>query len=451
MRIAKMLRGRFWPLALGAVLVVALAAGCGQAAPPPSRMEVTHASYLDLSANIADLRTRVAQWQKGDEASLNIAKEKLERAQVVLDATGWPQELAPAVAKARAALAPMGRALETQDQAAAERVAKELGDASHDVTHAFYGDWLPALAGNHYDPLAAHVVYLDLSANVTDLQTRLVAWRGGDESSLNIAKEKTERAEALVTHLRSTGVMAKRLSALERGLLAMYLALEAQDKDAALQAIRPLATSARELAGDAYALLDLVAASDEPGNVQASYLDLTRNITALRAGVAAWQKGDAAGLAAAEEGLSRVRTVAAHAYWPGEMAGAVEMTRGAAESLATARAARNLAGAEAAAQEFGDASHDVTHAYYGDWLSASALQAAAGAASAGKTGQKASGGHGHEAASAGETEAAAAGTDWLVLGGFGAALALVIAVAAITKPRKPARHADRTLPQAGEA
>ena len=78
-------------------MVIALvASACAPAEPkvPPSSMEVVQGSYLHLTMNISDLRTRVTNWGKGDDGSLGVAKEKLERIEKVLASTGWPAEMA---------------------------------------------------------------------------------------------------------------------------------------------------------------------------------------------------------------------------------------------------------------------------------------------------------------------------------------------------------------------
>ena len=452
MRIPNTLRRRLGLLALGAIVVAALVGGCGQAAPAPSSMEVIHASYLDLTANLADLRSRVTEWQKGDEGSLNIAKEKLERSEIVLGAPGWPQALAPAVAKAKAALGTMDKALQAADVAAAQAATVVLGDASHDLTHAFYGDWLPELEGERYSPLAAHVVYLDLSANLADVQSRLAAWGQGDESSLNIAVEKVERAEVLVNHMYATGVLVKRLPPVQRGLVALFPALQAKDLPAAQAAAQPLAASAQDLTQDAYVWLDLVKAGDDPSSVQASYLDLSRNIAALRSGVAASQKGNHTGLDLARQHLARVQTVLQHAVWPYEMGEAIDRARSAVGPMASALGTGDPAAAEAASVAFGEASHDVTHAYYGNWLATGVLQSATAQGGAAQQPARASsGGHVHDAAPAEQVAAADAGPHWPIIGGFAAALALVVGAAALTKPKAVARETRASLPEAGEA
>jgi hypothetical protein len=172
-----------------------LAAACGQAAHaagvehaalPGSvrvddgQMDTVHAAYLDLTKNISDVRARVEQWQKGDAASLDLANEKLERIDIVLASTPWPANLRGGI----------------------------------DLTHAFYGDWLSSLQGQHFSAMALHVIYLDLNANLNDLKARVALWEKGDESSVNIAIGKVERVEELTQHALGTGRLVKPLRAI---------------------------------------------------------------------------------------------------------------------------------------------------------------------------------------------------------------------------------------------
>src|SRR5665647_2560874 len=92
-------RPKYMSIALGAMLVALLASACSaEPKVAPSSMGVVEGSYLHLTTNITDLRTRVTNWQKGDDASLGVAKEKLERVEKVLASTGWPSEMAASVA-----------------------------------------------------------------------------------------------------------------------------------------------------------------------------------------------------------------------------------------------------------------------------------------------------------------------------------------------------------------
>ncbi len=431
--------GKCVAVLIGLALIAALSASCSPASPGSSSMEAVHASYLDLTSNISDLRSRVAEWQKGDPDSLNVAGEKLERIETVIGAVAWPKDMGAAIAKAKAAAGPMATALQDKDAAAASVAADTFGDASHDVTHAFYGDWLPAMEGMQFTQMGSHAGYLDLSANLSDLQTRLGQWQKGDESSLNVAKEKTERAEVLIRHMFSSGVMTKRLQEIERDLIPMFAALESADMGAAQAAMIPLAEASRNLSRDAYAWMDLVTGTNDPACIQASYLDLSRNMTDLRDGVAKWQKGDENGLATAQQKLARVEVVVAHPIWPSDMAVSVDRARSAIGPMARALQEKDPAAAAAVAKEFGDASHDVTHAFYGDWLPAGELRSAGAPAGNSQTASQASsaahtGGHGHSTDASTGPPVSSTGPDWLIIGGFLGMMALVIGVAAVTKP-----------------
>lgn len=341
----------------------------GIAAP----MEAVHASYLDLSTNISDLRTRINEWEKGSDDSRKIAEEKLERIQAILGSLSWPPEMSEAVGKAKASVGPMGRAITGKNVTAAQAAAKTMGDASHDVTHAFYPEWVPALEGLSFGIMAPHAIYLDIAANITDLETRVLAWQKGDESSLNIAKEKAERLGVLLPHMYSTGVLLRPLQAIEKSLPAVVAALEQKDAVAAQRAMRPVADLLPYASRDIYSWMNVTGGANNPACVQASYLDLASSIPALRSGIGDWEKGNLAGLDDMQDRLERVGVTLAHPAWPAALAIPVQKAEQAIERMAISVGVRDLSSAQASSQALGDASHDLTHAYYVDWLPAAGL------------------------------------------------------------------------------
>jgi len=453
--------------AVSLVLLAALAAflqagpaAASAGAPPdqsPASMEAIHASYLDLAGNITDLRSRVSEWQKGDESSLNIAGEKLDRIQMVLASVAWPPALAPAITKTKAAADPMSKALKAKDIKAADPAAKAFGDASHDLTHAFYGDWLPALQGTTFTDMAAHASYLDLTANIADLRTRVGLWQQGDESSLNIAKEKVDRLNILVKHMSTLGVLAKPRQAVANGLPAVTAALEKQDAAAAQSALKPIADASHDLTHDFYSWMKITAGPHDPDCVQASYRDLALNVTDLRARITEWQSGgEESSLNIAQEKLERVAVVLDHVVWPSAMAAGISVTRSAVEPLKLAFKDKVASSAQQALKPIADASHDLTHAYYGDWLPTAhsgdhmqkkddgmggmAMPAAARALPVPVSApQNESVPHGHGA----EAQASPVATRSLALGGFGAVNGLVIVVAAVLKTRTTSKAKTR--------
>lgn len=371
----------------------------------PAPMENIHAAYLDLAANISDLRTRVAEWQKGNEDSLKIAEEKMARMDAILSSVTWPKEMGTSVGKIAAAYGPMAKALQSRNVAAADAAAKTMGDASHDFTHEFYPEWLPSLQGTSFSIMAPHAIYTDLNSNINDLSSRVEAWQKGDDSSLNIAKEKVERIGILLPHMASTGVALRTLDRINLSMPAIAAALDNKEIEAAQRALKPIFDASQALNQDIYSWMSVTSGASNAACIQASYLDLSANISALRTRVGEWQKGDQVSVNLAEERLDRADAVLAHAAWPAAMSPAIGKTDAAMAAMASALGARDLTSALKASEALGDASHDITDAYYGDWLPFAQLD---------KTGDQilgiqsqsvvGSGGHGgHGAGAEGET------------------------------------------------
>ena len=402
-------------------------------------METVHASYLDLTANISDLRARVEQWQKGDEGSLGVAQEKLERVEVVLGHVAWPKSMSAAITKTKQAVSPMGKALKAKDTAAAQEAAKVFGDASHDVTHAFYGDWLPELKDATFTGMAPHSSYLDITTNIADLKARVAQWEKGDEASLGVAQEKADRIAALVQHMAVAKLLTKPVYAIGASLTKVNLTLKAKDVAAAQTALKPLSDASHDLTHDFYTWLDTTAGVKDPACTQAAYLDLTLNIADLRARLTAWEKGDESSLGIAQEKLERIQALVGHTVWPKTLALSVYKAGGALAPLSKALKDKDVAAAQAVAKTLGDASHDITHDFYGTWLmSADAVMKS-------ETTTQASSSHGAEVVALDGPSKA------LVLGGFGSLNLLVVAAAFFLKKTMAQEAAVKAAHQAVRA
>jgi hypothetical protein len=325
-------------------------------------METVHAAYLDLSANITDLRSRVDQWKQGDDASLGVVKEKLDRIEIILGSTAWPQAESTAIAKTKAAVEPMAKALDAKDPAAAVVAAKAFGDASHDVTHAHYSDWLPGLMDARFTPMAPHAAYLDLAANIADLRSRVDLWQKGDEASLGIAKEKLDRIEIVLGSTAWPQAESAAVAKTKAAVGPMTKALDAKDPAAAVVAAKAFGDASHDVTHAHYSdwLPGLKDARFTPMAPHAAYLDLAANITDLRSRVDQWQKGDDASLGIAKEKLDRIEIVLGSTAWPQAESTAIAKAKAAVEPMAKALDAKDPAAAVVAAKAFGDASHDVT-------------------------------------------------------------------------------------------
>ncbi|MDO8692074.1 MAG: hypothetical protein Q7R39_19050, partial [Dehalococcoidia bacterium] len=340
--------------------------------------EAVHASYLDLTGNIAELRTRIGEWQKGDLESLKTAQDRLARIMVVLGSITWPAEMKAAIGKTALAVEPMAKAMRDGDVASAQTAATALGDGSHDVTHAFYPDWLPGTTGAGRSLMAPHAIYLDLAANISDLSSRVAAWQKGDESSLNIAKEKSDRIALVLPHMVATGVSLKTVKAIERSLPAVNDALEKKDAAAAQAALKPISDASPNLTRDFYTWMNVTAGATNLACIQASYLDLTANIAYLRTGVSEWQTGNQDSLKTAQERLDRAKLVLDHPDWPVAMATPIGEARASLDTMTRALNSKDLASASSAASALGNAFAGVTRAYYSAWLPSAKLDSAQG-------------------------------------------------------------------------
>jgi hypothetical protein len=102
---------------------------------PTGEAELTLAVYLDIVRNIADLKNRISQWERGDANSRNIALEKAERIERLFTFLQWPSSMDEAAMALAARVPPLRAALEAEDLSTAKLAVAAVSD--HDLTHAF--------------------------------------------------------------------------------------------------------------------------------------------------------------------------------------------------------------------------------------------------------------------------------------------------------------------------
>ncbi|MBI4498061.1 MAG: hypothetical protein HY689_09205 [Chloroflexi bacterium] len=213
---------------------------------PLSPMTV-HAGYLDLSANLSGLRSHIAAWEQGDQESLGIASEKAERIEALLHNMPWPGPLAEPIEQIETGLPAVVKGLKAKDMAATKQALAPVSEAAHDLTHDFYGKWMAQAKGMTSDAACVQMAYLDLSANVSDLRARIGQWEQGDEASLNTAKEKIERVNAVLTHTDWPEGMTAATTTIAAVVQPVEQALKAKDVAAAKQALTTMGEAPHDL------------------------------------------------------------------------------------------------------------------------------------------------------------------------------------------------------------
>lgn len=204
-----------------------------------------HVGFLDISTNIADLRTRVGAWQKGDDASLDMAGELAERIDALLARIPWPDSLAKEVGAIKTAMPGVDKALGAKDAKAVKEPLAQLADASHELTHEFYEQFLAK--GATTSPDCVYASYLDLSANVTDFRTRVAAWQKGDDASLDVAAEKVDRIAMVIDHVAWPDELKATVTSMHDQLEPVSTALTAKSQATLKDPLSMVATASHDL------------------------------------------------------------------------------------------------------------------------------------------------------------------------------------------------------------
>ena len=219
--------------------------------------------------------------------------------------------------------------------------------------------------------MASHAVYLDLAANIADLRSRVDLWQKGDE----IEPERRQgegRADRRADPARGLdwGADRARRARSTRALPAVNAALDAKDPAAAQTALKP---HRRRLARPHPRVLRL----DEPAGERRRRRPASRPRTSTSRptsptcapGSETWEKGDE-GEPEHRQGEARPGRGHPRATPLAEGDGGRDRQDRGPRSARSKQAldAKDAAAAQAALKPVADASHDVTHAYYGDWL-----------------------------------------------------------------------------------
>lgn len=124
--------------------VAALEQQAGSAEHAISPFDVAVAQYLMDTAGFHDMAEALAETKKVDPAYLSA----VNRVHAVLASAPWPDELSEQGHAFVALLAEFAAALEADDGDESARLADEVHEAQHDLSHAL-GEWLGAGGDGH--------------------------------------------------------------------------------------------------------------------------------------------------------------------------------------------------------------------------------------------------------------------------------------------------------------
>ncbi|MBI2305263.1 MAG: cytochrome c [Chloroflexi bacterium] len=210
-----------------------------------------HIGYVDISANIADLRTQVANWAAGDDLGRRISLEKVDRMGWVIPHIVWPGIMVGSVVELKEALGAVKEGLQAKDVAATQAALAKVSEASHSLTHDFYDRWIAGRRGMKAHAVV-HVTYQDIWGNVNDLRDQVANWAKGQDSGRRIGLEKVDRLEALFGHVDWPKEMKHPIGELEEAIHGVEKGLRAQDLAATQGAITKVSEAFHDLTHEFY-------------------------------------------------------------------------------------------------------------------------------------------------------------------------------------------------------
>ncbi|MBI4302191.1 MAG: cytochrome c, partial [Chloroflexi bacterium] len=210
-----------------------------------------HIVYLDISANVSDLRAQVANWEKGQDSGRRIAMEKVDRLNNVIPHVAWPGVMIGSALELKDALEPVEAGLEAQNLVATTQALAKVSDAFHSLTHAFYDKWITSQRGMMAHAVV-HASYQDIWLNVNDLRAQVANWEKGQDSGRRIALEKVDRLEALIPHVAWPREMKHPIDELHEGIEGAEKGLTAQDVAATKEALSMVSEAFHELTHEFY-------------------------------------------------------------------------------------------------------------------------------------------------------------------------------------------------------
>lgn len=329
-------------------------------------LALVHAGYIDVSANVNDLRTQIGNWEKGQDSGRRIALEKVERLEATTQHIPWPtRELDDADRELRAALHDVEHGLTDKELAEAQEALAKVSGAFHTMTHAFYDKWVASMRGRT-GTVMVHTVYADVAANVNDLRTQIANWESGQDSGRRIALEKVDRLEALGEHIAwPTAKLRTASGEIHEALHDLDHALQGQELEEAKESLAKVSGAFHDLTHGFYDEW-VASAQGLTGHAMShiGYLDVASNINDLRSQMANWETGQDSGRRIALEKVDRLNALVNHQVWPKELANPMFEIAGALLPLDRELEAKNLELAKKHLGVISEAFHSLTHAFY---------------------------------------------------------------------------------------
>ena len=222
------------------------------------------------------------------------------------------------------------------------------------------------------DQAVIQVRYLDMAMNMHDIVHLTAKWQKGNDGARAELGEKLERLEAAMGYKGFPAEMKKGIDGLMMSMNAMSQSAKAKDAKAGMKNLADMEKSWDDIAHPFYGTWMMgmskgMGMSDEV-SLQATQLDLARNLENLDELVTEWGEGDEVARVEAGEVLERMEALMGYVKWPTEATTGVEGLKTSLKPMGDAIKAKDAASGTKAMPAIAKAYDSIAHPFYGAWM-----------------------------------------------------------------------------------
>jgi len=216
-------------------------------------------------------------------------------------------------------------------------------------------------------PDSIHLAFLELTSNISDLQSNLAKWRAGDQSAIALAQTNANRIKVVIDRVEWPVAIESNTSKIKDALAILLPALQSRDLASAEPAVQIIRDSSEAITNVFYStwLASVKESRSAPAATQIVYLDLLFKIREIETLIGKWSKGDQDSPIIARTKTNQLSVLTQQ--MPSMAMVIVLQVRSLERGLPMLKAsldARNLAASQQALKGVNNSLHDLGHAFY---------------------------------------------------------------------------------------